>query len=842
MKTKLVLILAVYSFILYPVYGFQAQQRSQIAETPDATVKGNTAFDEFNNDLSINLVEQDYDLWASKTKSEYPDLTDRAAIYRRVLNQFPKHRKLQADYVTVLTWNSQFSDALSYYSNQLLNQQLPHYALNAVAISARETGNYALSKKLYLQILKDDSQYYDAILGLAAVAIRENNFVQAEAYIQKVLAVEPENEEGLSLLAFLYNQQNNKTLEKVSVYDKMLELAQDDQEITRLKTLNLLELGLIAPASRAMESSPELYLTEDWIKLRAAQNTKSIRRIANDGRSRENEELVNKAFDNNDEYLKLLQGSDSTTDKQLAYAYADRVLLLNALTRHKEVISLAQQQNHLVPQMPDHGVLSITESYLAEQEPDNALDVIDNGFNNNQIAASNKDALQLAYYAALDIGALVTAEEYLETLISQSPAWLYSADKQIKKPNPDYQTVALMQAMHKAYTNDLEGAEDALQKLLAVAPNNNEYRYNLANVLRWRGFVKRSNQQLTLIKATDPDYLPLEISRAYNFIAYRQFHEANQLIEQFPEKERNNSVKRLIEDYDIATDASFYASTSGGNSSGSQFSSNDRNFELAAYSQLLNHHWRMFSKAQNNQSSFFGDNENIMTIGIGGQYISKSFISELELFKVEELNSAELAGSIEYFHGDYLSFNAGYQSFNKETPVRAFYSGVSSDLKSFSTTYRHSDKQSYSASWNQSDFSDGNKRQTFSISGSQGLFQSFKQRFSLNEYLYLEENSEDTDRLYFNPESALGFSLTANYQHLLYKYSDLSLWHGISLEAGIYQQKNFSSGDIWSARYQHQWQLSKRSFLNYSIGYKQRIYDGQTESGPDYNLSYGVTF
>lgn len=842
MITKLVLILVANSFILFPAHGFQAQQQALTADSTDETAKGNTASDEFNNDLSIDLVEQDYDLWASEVKSEFPNLTDRITIYKNALTLYPSHPNLQADYVTLLTWNSKFNYALLYYSSELLNQNLPHYALNAVAISARETGNYALSKKLYSQILKDAPQYFDATLGLAAVAIRENDFVHAEAYIQQVLAVEPENEEGLSLLAFLYNQQNNKTLEKVSVYDKMLDLAQNDQEINRLKTLNLLELGLIAPAKQAMESSPELYLTEDWIKLRSAQNTKSIRRIANDGRSRKNEELVNKAFDNNDEYLKLLQASDLTTDKQLAYAYADRVLLLNALTRHKEVISLAQQQNHLVPQMPDHGVLSIAESYLAEQEPDNALDVIDNGFSNNQIVTDNKDALQLAYYAALEVGEITMAEEYIQRLIDQNPAWLYSADNRIRKPNPDYQTVALMQAMHKAYTNDLEGAEDALQKLLAVAPNNNEYRYNLANVLRWRGFVARSNEQLDIIKATDPDYLPRHISGAYNLIAYRQFYEANQLIEQLPEKAINNSVKRLIKDYDVATDATFYASTSGGNSSGSQFSSNDRNFELAAYSQIFNDHWRLLAKSQNNQSSFFGEKENIMTLGVGAQYISRRFISEFELFKVDELNSTELATSIEYFQNDYFSFNAGYQSFNKQTPVRAFYSGVSADLKSLGATYRHSEKQSYTVSWQQSNFSDGNKRETFAISGSQELQQSFNQRFTLSQYLYLEENSEDSDRLYFNPESALGFSLAANYQQQLYKYSDLSLWHGISLEMGIYEQTNFGSGEIWTARYLHQWQLSKRSFLNYSIGYKQRIYDGQTESGPDYNLSYGVTF
>lgn len=235
MIKKLVLILVANSFILFSAHGFQPQQQKLVADSTEETAKGNTAFNEFNNDLPIDLVEQDYDLWVSEVKSEFPNLTDRITIYKKALTLHPSHPNLQADYVTLLTWNSQFSDALSYYSSELLNQKLPHYALNAVAISARETGNYALSKKLYSQILKDDPQYYDATLGLAAVAIRENDFVHAETYIQQVLAVEPENEEGLSLLAFLYNQQNNKTLEKVSVYDKMLDLAQNDQEINRLK-------------------------------------------------------------------------------------------------------------------------------------------------------------------------------------------------------------------------------------------------------------------------------------------------------------------------------------------------------------------------------------------------------------------------------------------------------------------------------------------------------------------------------------------------------------------------------------------------------------------------------
>lgn len=842
MIAKLVFTLAVYSFVLQNSWGAQAGQFANGAGSLDETVTGSTADTQFNYDLSIGLIQRDYDLWASSIKQDFPELADRIILYRQALKQLPQHPQLRADYVTLLAWNGQYLDTIAYYQNVLKHSQLPNYALNAVALSARESGNYSLATELYHKLLAAAPNYHKARLGLAAVAIRERKFTEAEQGIQQVLSEQPQNEEALSLLAFLYNQQQSKTLEKVSVYDKMLELADNDQEISRLKTLNLIELGLITPARQAMHNSPDLYQPEDWLKLRSAQNTKSIRRIANDGRARQNLELVSRALQDNDAYLASLNALTPPPEKQLATAYADRLLVLNAVTEHQSAITIAEQQQALQAQMPDYGLVAIAESYLAIKQANKALSVLKNGINNQQISSNNLDAMKLAYYAALDLGDIKTAEYYLQLITEQTPAWLYSADKSIKKANPDYQTVALMQPMHRAFSNDLAGAEAELNQLLALAPNNNEYRQNLADVLRWRGLVERSNEQLDFIMATDPDYIPSQISGIYNLMAHRQYDAADDSIELLTEKKTNNAVKRLIEDYKIATDATVYASTSGGNSSGSDFSSNDRNYELAAYSSLLSDHWRLFAKSQNNQSSFFGEKENIATLGFGAQYSEKHFVTEVELFKIAGLGSAELAGSIQYFWNDHLSLNAEYQSFNKQTPVRAFYSDVTADLQSLGVTYRINEQQAYSLSWQQSDFSDGNQRQTLSFSGSQQLFHSFDQRLTLNQFVYREENSADADRLYFNPDSALGFSLAANYQQLLYKRSDISLWHGLTLEAGIYQQEGFSNGDIWTASYQHQWQLGKRRFLNYSIGYKERIYDGQQESGPDYSLSYGVTF
>lgn len=844
MFKKLVFALAVNSFISHSVFAYQSQSSLEGGES--STKESHTDQESRNNswlkdkDLAFDLLESNYDLWAKRIKSDSPSLFQQIEIYQLAIESKSEQPRLLADYVTLLGWSGRYIQAVSFYQSNLQNVELPTYTLNVVALSARESQNYALSRELYSQALAQDADYINAQLGLAALDIREGQWDIAEQSIQDVLEKHPEHEEALSLLAYLYNQQQARAVEKVSTYDKILALNSEEADIVRLKTLNLLELGIIEPAEQAMKQQPKIYQEDDWLKLASIKNTKAVRRIARDPRAQLNSKFINEALEANSDYLKQLENLSSSDKKVIAMAYADRLLVLNKAGQHEQVLQLAHSTLDYQSSMPDYGMVALADSYQAQYQSLKAFELLDSGFSNEQIAIDNNEGLKAGYYAALDSGHIDPAETYLQHIEANNPQWIYSPDKSRRTSNPDFPSARLMKAMHFAFINQLAKAQFQLETLLNTAPGNNEYRKNYADVLRWRGFVEESNQQLDMIQATDSNYQPAEISRIYNHMAERQFAQAREGIESLNDTE-TLPVARLKEDYDIATSPQLYFSTSLANSSGSNFSSKDRNYAFSAYSSLLNDHWRLFAKSQMNYSRFFAVSESVSALGFGAQYQSKLHNTELELYQIEELNDVEAGISSTVFFDDHFSLNLEHQTYNKQIPVRAFFSNVSADLNALSLSYRHDERNLYSLAWQRSDFSDGNQRQAISLSGSQTLLHDYEQRLTLSEFLYSETNSADTNRLYFNPDSALSVSLDISYFRMLYKHAPTNLWHGFNFQIGSYQQQGFSSDAIWGISYEHQWQLNKRSFLHYSIGHSEQVYDGQTENGPVFNLTYGVT-
>lgn len=788
----------------------------------------------------------DYDAWALAVKQQYPDIPERLKVYRAALETSPNHRQLQADYVTLLSWNQEHQAALEFWGKHLFTAKLPVYVLNTLGLSAREVGNYELSRTLYEKSLRQDPAHVQTLLGLAALDTRQKNFAQSEARLLKVLAKQPGNEEALNLLVYSYNQEGKPELERSVAYGSLIKRAAgtpNEPRLHKLQTLSLLNLGAVDHAASRMEKNPQYFQEADWLNLSSVQSTQAIRRVIGSARGLESEAYIKQAFDLNQAYIDKLKAIQPEPTQKLSSAYADRIVLLNNLARYDNAITvLDSEEPALLEQLPAYGRIALADSYQGAGQPKTSLAIIQDGFKNQRIELNNRDALKVGYYAALDTGRIDLAEQYMKRLTDGQTPWRYSQNNSRRKFNPNYGDAALMQALHKGFVNDLAGAEQGLRELLKLAPQNNEYRQNLADVLRWRGFVDESDKQLDIIHSTDPDFKASRISRVYNRLAHRQFEQARVSLDDIKQGGTNNRSKRLIEDYAIAVDPSLEISLSGGNSSGSNFSSQDRNYGMRINSRLYDDHWRAFATVQNYRSSFFQQNEATATQGIGVSYLNHWFSAELELYDAGHFDGVEIGGRFNWYLNDHVSFDLSHYTFNKNTPVRAVYSGVDSDLSTISVNYYHDERQQYSASLSQSSFSDGNKRDTASLSGSQVLYYDYNQRLTLSESLYSEQNSLDSNRMYFNPDSAFGASLGLTYEEMLYRNARASLWHGLRLEYGLYNQKGFDGGDIGGISYFHQWQFSRRSSLNYSIGYNRRLYDGLTETGPVFSLSYGVTF
>jgi tetratricopeptide (TPR) repeat protein len=69
------------------------------------------------------------------------------------------------------------------------------------AYEAYSRGDDATAQKQYRQVLQGDTRNVDALLGMAAIALRQSRYADANGWYQKVLEIEPRNSTALSAVA-----------------------------------------------------------------------------------------------------------------------------------------------------------------------------------------------------------------------------------------------------------------------------------------------------------------------------------------------------------------------------------------------------------------------------------------------------------------------------------------------------------------------------------------------------------------------------------------------------------------------------------------------------------------
>lgn len=69
------------------------------------------------------------------------------------------------------------------------------------AYQAYSRGDDAAAQKQYRQVLHGDTRNVDALLGMAAIALRQSRYADANGWYQKVLEIEPRNSTALSAVA-----------------------------------------------------------------------------------------------------------------------------------------------------------------------------------------------------------------------------------------------------------------------------------------------------------------------------------------------------------------------------------------------------------------------------------------------------------------------------------------------------------------------------------------------------------------------------------------------------------------------------------------------------------------
>ncbi|NVK21722.1 MAG: poly-beta-1,6 N-acetyl-D-glucosamine export porin PgaA [Kangiellaceae bacterium] len=777
-------------------------------------------------------TQLEYQEWSQWAAELYPELLQRLAFYHEKIIEHPNNTFIYTDWLTLLSWNGNHQEAVSAFKTNGFRIE-PIYALEAVAWSARQLSEYPLAESLYEEILQKEPSHKNANLGLAAAQIETGAVDDAINRIEQYLLVSRGDKEALTLLAYAYNQKPDTALQKLVIYQKLLHEDPENGELIRARTMIFLELGLIEQAAQEFTLHPEAFTENDKLDLLSHQNTISIRKFNAEIRDKEKAALLQQALKVNQNYLNLLSLNAEYKTK-LPLAVADRLFLLNSAQEHELLISYFSEQKISPSELPTYGIESLADSLLVIGHPSRALKLTEDAL---QQASQQIKLLKIAYYASLDIHDMVRANDYLERLSLLQPKWRYSSNSHRRKINPDYAEMLLFRAIHHAYVDQLAVSQEKLENLINNAPSNNEYRTNLSTVYRWRGWIDLSQQELQYVFATDVDYLPAKISQTYNYIANNDYYLAEQNINLINQKHHNKqSVERLNDDWDAVNSSTLFFNTHYANPKGTVFSSRDAFYEAGWISKPLNFDWRLFYKRQQSRSESKGINGSYTINDIGVDYKRPWGGFELSALNINGINKSHWSLLVNLKFSDHWKVNAGYQSFSKDTPVRAFVSDVNVESSQAAIEYRLNEGHGYSLSHQYSTFSDGNNRTSIALNGYHKIYQGERSSLSLYENLYWQANSKDTNRLYFNPEEVLSLGASVQFESLLYKNSKTELVQQIILDAGQLKQTSFDTSLYYSITYKNFWQLSNTLTLYYSAGYGQNSYDGQIERGPFFGL------
>ncbi|WP_043320681.1 poly-beta-1,6 N-acetyl-D-glucosamine export porin PgaA [Microbulbifer sp. HZ11] len=457
----------------------------------------------------------------------------------------------------------------------------------------------------------------------------------------------------------------------------------------------------------------------------------------------------------------------------------------------------------------------------------------------------NRDARIGLFYAQLEAEQLDAALVTADALAAEGSAWRRIGIDGRPAPNEEWLSNQTLAAQARRLVAMPKAGWQRLQPLVKAAPANAWLRAERGETAAAREWPRRAHQELLIARSLSPDALAIRISTAESLLRRRHWHIAEQEIDALAEvAPGNGQVRRLQRDLAIHQEAELQlelrpSKTRGG---GPDAEGGGLDGTLKVFTPPLQERYRLFAADIRTSSTPEGRSlqHNAIGAGIEGRW------PDLTLTLAGWNHRGELDGGgasllAEWQPSDHWGFSADLQRFSEMTPLRALEAGIRADSASVSASYTFSDAGSVSVNTAVADFTDGNHRTQWIISGMSKVLDGHSVDVYMRPTLYTSNNSL-RGAPYFNPEEDYSATLSAAVQHRLWRWYDADLVQQFFIELGNYWQQNYPSGPIGSLRYSQYWQPSPRTWLHYGIERSMRRYDGENEYSWGLFLDYSQRF
>lgn len=766
------------------------------------------------------------------------NLNQAESILKDLVGDHPENLHYRNDYIQVLSLAGKNEAALE-WMRALDRSRTPAYVLEAAARSARNLRQYDLSRSYYAAAALNAPDRLTPKIGLALLEVDQGNAASA---IATLLALEDSNPTDLDLLyALAYAFETAKVgVDQLRIYQKILQLKPGDPDISRREILLINELGANSIAIEKAKKRKDLLAPEQWARLKWDQAAYQIRwgEITAESESAR--------FEETDGAIRLLKknlrlGNELPVDPQIWVKRArfDLIVALRDRNEMPKVIDHARILEKERAEIPSYVLAAIGDAHLYLENPQVAIGYYQKALQKDPKMFEVELAL---FYAYIESEEHEKARELIDRIdLDQADVrrrWIDKGKRSLTKGNPRKTTTEITAALARAFGNELEEAQQRIERLSERAPFNAQLVREKAEIYASRGWPRKARAEYESGLHIDSNNLGLRLGRARNQSELRRYPEAEQSLDEINALYGDEkAVQRQYRLWQIHNLRELRLEVRGGVNSGSVVGSDTLTFDQHLYSSPIDYHYRVFLHTLWNKTTFPEGIGRFGHYGLGLEYRIPDLLLSAEVHD-NDFTRHRVGGTLfaSLDLNDYLNLSGGLQSFSDLAPYRAMKNGIFAQSADLGFAYRLSESRRFDGGAAFLNFSDGNKR--VNLQGSYLERWITAPSYVLNSILsvFYSHNSKQGVP-YFNPSNGASVELTLDNDWLTYRHYDQSFHQRFALGIGGYWQDHFGAGPIGSFLYEHRWSANNTLDLVYGASVASRIYDGNRQT----NLAYYLT-
>lgn len=531
----------------------------------------------------------------------------------------------------------------------------------------------------------------------------------------------------------------------------------------------------------------------------------------------------------------ILRTHAADAPRVVARARLDRLVALQVAGRAADV---ERAYDALSPArrdaLPAYVSRAVADALLQRRRPEEAARLLERAGADRPGGGSAKetDPAIALMYAYSESGRYGRARALIDAAAAAQPVWLHHTGEAAPVANPRRSEDDLNAALLYGYWDLLESAWTRLQAGVREAPDAVDWRRELGNIERARGWPRRAEADLAIAHGIDPRDLETRLARVDTWRALGDYGRVEPALRPLEARyPRSARVRQARRDWDRQRGWQLDADETFGRGNAPDYGDRDRDGSVTLASPLLADHWRVYAVGRESRAALPEGDARHRELGLGLRTEWRglqAYLQALPSLDAQAGGSALEAG-FDWDLDDHWNWTAAVSSNGSDLPLRARRYGIHARTWRSAWRWRSSELLSAHLDLEGMRFSDGNRRRSVEAGAATRVLTRPRLQVDAGASLYASRNSEG-DRPYFNPSRDRAATLDLHAEHVIAQRYERIWQQSLDLSLGDYAQRGFASGWTADLGYGQRYQMRAGLAFGWRLGWHSQPYDGRREA------------